>query len=207
MFTQEEFESAYEIISGFNNIRKQINEDPELLKKLYEAYRSIENCDEVDGYFKSDIQSAVLDCYYFLGYPHEYNRNVFKHFDLLTQAFLDNEKELSYAEYENIWNSPNYVREREYYYNIFNICDKYSKTPTLARLYTNLLKTDKYIAETFLILIKQLVFQLKESQYVTSEGEIWFLKLVRNDLDLHPNDKPEYRMKNDEKIKFLNFRK
>ena len=35
MFTQEEFESAYEIVSGFNNIRKQITGDPKLLTELY----------------------------------------------------------------------------------------------------------------------------------------------------------------------------
>lgn len=205
MFTQEEFESAYEIISGFNNIRKQINDDPELLKKLYEAYRSIgvniENCDKVDGYFKSDVQSAVLDCYYFLGYPHEYNRNVFEHFDLLTQALLGRENELSYAEYEKIWNSPDYAQRREYYYNVFNICDKYSKTPTLARLYADLLKTDKFIAETFLILIKKLALQLKESQHVTSGGKIWCRKFIYDELDLNPNGKPEYIIKDDESIK------
>ena len=208
MFTQEEFESAYEIMSGFNNIRKQINDDPKLLTKLYEDFKSngvnVENYDKVVDYLISDVQSAVLDCYYYLGYPHEYNRNVFEHFDLLTEVFYRNENNLDYTEYENIWNNNNlnYARRRDYYNNIFNICNKYSKDPTLSRLYRYLLKTDKYIAETYLILIKKLVFQLKGSEYVTSEGETWWLKLIYDDLELNPNDKPEYRIKNEEKLKF-----
>ena len=170
MFTQEEFESAYEIISGFNNIRKQINDDPKLLTKLFELYKDwgvdVKSYDDVDSTFTYDVRSSVLDCYISLGYPHEYNRNAFEHFDLLSQVFIDKEDNLDYIRYENIWNSPSYGQRREYYEKIYNLCHEYSiKHSTLTRLYRYLLETDEYIAETFLILIKKLTFQLKESQY------------------------------------------
>lgn len=206
MFTQEEFDSAYRIISGFNDIRKQINDNPKLLTKLYEIYKirglKVEKYSDVDDNFTANVRYAVIDCYISLGYPHEYNRIVFEHFDLLTQAFLDSENELNYTEYENIWNSPNYVRRRAYYKDVFNICFEYAvKYSTFAKLYTDLLNTDIYIAETFLILIKKLTLQLKKSQYVTPHGEMWCLKLWRNELNLNSDDKPEYIMKDDERIK------
>jgi len=205
MFTQEEFESAYEIISGFNNIRKQINDDPKLLTKLFELYKDwgvdVKSYDDVDSTFTYDVRSSVLDCYISLGYPHEYNRNAFEHFDLLSQVFIDKENNLDYIRYENIWNSPSYGQRREYYEKIYNLCHEYSiKHSTLARFYRYLLETDEYIAETFLILIKKLTFQLKESQYLTAEGEIWCLKLWRNELNLNSDDKPEYIMKSDERL-------
>lgn len=206
MFTQEEFDSAYRIISGFNDIRKQINDNPKLLTKLYEIYKirglKVEKYSDVDDNFTANVRYAVIDCYISLGYPHEYNRIVFEHFDLLTQAFLDSENELNYTEYENIWNSPNYVRRRAYYKDVFNICFEYAvKYSTFAKLYTDLLNTDIYIAETFLILIKKLTLHLKKSQYVTPHGEMWCLKLWRNELNLNSDDKPEYIMKDDERIK------
>ena len=205
MFTQEEFESAYEIISGFNNIRKQINDDPKLLTKLFELYKDwgvdVKSYDDVDSTFTYDVRSSVLDCYISLGYPHEYNRNAFEHFDLLSQVFIDKENNLDYIRYENIWNSPSYGQRREYYEKIYNLCHEYSiKHSTLTRFYRYLLETDEYIAETFLILIKKLTFQLKESQYLTAEGEIWCLKLWRNELNLNSDDKPEYIMKSDERL-------
>jgi len=190
MFTQEEFESAYEIISGFNNIRKQINDDSELLKKLYELYKKrglkVEKYSDVDDNFTANVRYAVLDCYISLGYPHEYNRNAFEHFNLLSQVFLDSKNEFDYAEYKCIWDSLDYARRRGYYEKVFNICFEYAvKYSTLSKLYIDLLKTDKYIAETFLILIKKLTWKLsKNNQYVTSEGEAWFLKLMYNDLGL-----------------------
>lgn len=207
MFTQEEFESAYEIMSGFNNIRRQIIDDPKLITKLYDIYRNhgfdVKDHDDVDNYFTGNIRSAVLDCYFSLGYPHEYNKNVFVHFDLLSQVILNNENELNYTEYEKIWISPNYAQRRDFYKKTFNLWSEFTlKFHTLHRFYTYLLELDKYIAETYLILIKKLVFQLKGSEYVTSDGETWWLKLIYDDLELNPNDKPEYRIKNEEKLKF-----
>lgn len=208
MFTQEEFENAYEIISGFNNIRNQINDDPKLRTKLYDIYKNdgfeIEDYNDLDKWFTGDIRYTVLNCYISLGYPNEYNRYVFKFFDLLTQCFFDNENDLDYSEYVDIWTSPNYVQRREYYEKVFNICHKYAvKYFTFARIYKYLLKTDGYIAETFLILIKKLAWKLSDNtQYVTSDGNKWFLKLLDNDLELNPNDKPEYRIKSDESTKY-----
>ena len=208
MFTQEEFESAYDIISGFNNIRKQINDDSKLLTKLFDLYKSlgvdIKDYSDINKYLLGDLRRSALDCYFSLGYPHNYNRKAFEHFDLLSEVLYRNGSNLDYTEYENIWTSPNHVSDRDYYEEMFNICKEYSvKYSSLDRLYVYLLKTDEYIAETFLILIKKLTWKLsKNNQYVTSEGDIWFLKLVRNDLGLHPDDKPEYRIRNEEKVIF-----
>ena len=160
MFTQEEFESAYGLILGFDNIRKQINDDPKLLTKLFNIYKGhgfdIGDYNDVDKRLTNDIRFAVSDCYISLGYPPEYNRNVCEYFDLLTEVFYRNGDNLNYKEYENVWTSPYYVKKRDYYENIFNLCHEYAvKHSTLARLYTYLLETDKYIAEAFLILIKK----------------------------------------------------
>ena len=206
MFTQEEFENAYEIITGFNNIRKQINDNPKLLTTLYEIYKNrgleVKEYSYVDKYVKLDIENTVLDCYISLGYPHEYNRNIFEYFDLLTQVYLDKENILNYTEYENIWTNPNYARRRDYYKDIFDLNYKFAiQYPTLDRFYTDLLKTDKYIAETFLILIKKLAFKLRKSPHVTAEGEIWCQKLIYDELELKPNGKPEYIMKDEEGFK------
>lgn len=209
MFTEREFESAYEIMSGFNNIRKQINDDPKLLTKLYEIYKKsglseIKDYSDVDSSFTRDVRCSVMDCYISLGYPHVYNRNAFEHFDLLSEVFLNKEIKLDYTEYENILTSSYHIQRRDYYEKIFNLCHGYSiKYSTLARLYAFLIKTDEYIAETFLILIKKLTWKLsKDNQYVTSEGEAWFLKLIYNDLSLNPDDKLEYRIKDEEKMLF-----
>lgn len=208
MFTQEEFESAYEIISGFNNIRKLINDDPELLTKLYELYKNngfddVKDNSDVDFSFTRDVRCSVMDCYISLGYPHEYNRNAFEHFDLLSEVFYRNGNNIDYIEYENIWTSPYSVQKRDICKKMFNSFHKFALDyPTLARLYTYLLKTDEYIAETFLILIKNLTHQLsKNTQYVTAEGDVWYLKLLYNQLALNPNDKPEYIIKEDESLK------
>jgi SpoVK/Ycf46/Vps4 family AAA+-type ATPase len=84
---------------------------------------------------------------------------------------------------------------------MFNLCHKYAvKYFTLERLYAYLLKTDEYIAETFLILIKRLAHLLEKSQHVTSDGDKWYLKLMYNNLGLNPNDKLEYKIKSDEKL-------
>lgn len=203
MFTQEEFESAYEIMLGFNNIRKQINDDPTLLNKLYDLYNSdgydLKDHSDVDSFLKADIRRSVLDCYISLGYPHEYNKNIFEHFDLLAEVLYRGDETLGYAEYVRICTSPNCSADREYYENVFNkglqIALKYS---SLDVFYAYLLKTDEYIAETFLILIKKLVLKLQDRPYTTDEGEKWFLKLVRNELGLNPGDKPEYVIKRDE---------
>ena len=206
MFTKEEFESAYEIMSGFQNIRKQINDDPKLLTKLCEIYKDdgfdIKDYSDVDKRITNDIRFSVLDCYISLGYPHDYNRNAFEHFDLLSEVIYRNGDNLDYIEYGEIWASPNRAPDREYYEKMFNICHEYSlKHSTLARLYTFLLKTDEYIAETFLVLIKKLVYQLsRNKRYVTSDGDEWRLKLWRNELNLNSNDKPEYTMKSDERL-------
>lgn len=209
MFTQEEFESANEIISGFNNIRKQINDNPELLSKLYEIYKSdgfdVKGYNDIDKRIANDIRYSVLNCYISLGYPHDYNRNAYEHFDLLSEVFYryeKNQNDLSYMEYENIWTQTNHAPDREYYEKIYNLCyDIAVKYDTLARLYSFLLKTDEYIAETFLILIKELVLKLKKSQHVTRDGKIWWQKLVYDELALNPNSKPEYIMKDDEGFK------
>lgn len=205
MFTQEEFESAYEIISGFNNIRKQINDDPKLLSKLYEVYKNsgfnVKDYSSIDERYTNDVRFSVLDCYISLGYPHEYTRNAFNHFNLLSEVFYRNNN-LDYTEYENTWTSSDYALRRGYYEKIFNICHEYSVGhSTLARLYSYLLKTDEYIAETFLILIKKLALQLKNNQFVTPDGEIWCRKLIYDELALNPNGKPEYIIKDDESIK------
>lgn len=125
MFTEKEFDSAYEIVSGFNNICKQINEDPKLLTKLYETYNNkgsdVKNYSDVDNHFKIEVRNAVLGCYISLGYPCEYNRNIFEHFDLLSQVFLDEDKNLDYTEYENIWTLPHYAPTREFYEKLFNV--------------------------------------------------------------------------------------
>ena len=207
MFTQEEFESAYEIVSGFNNIRKQITGDPKLLTELYKLYKNrgndIKDYSEVDDYITGDVRYSVLDCYFFLGYPHEYDRNIFEFFDLLSQVFLDTENELDYSEYEKIWTSPSFVQRRDYYKKVYSICYEYAlKYTTFARLYSFLLKTDIYIAEKFLILIKKTTMRLsKNSQYVSSEGDIWYTRLLFDDLGLKEDDKPEYKIKREEKIK------
>lgn len=64
MFTQEEFDSAYRIISGFNDIRKQINDNPKLLTKLYEIYKirglKVEKYSDVDDNFTANVRYAVL---------------------------------------------------------------------------------------------------------------------------------------------------
>jgi Cdc6-like AAA superfamily ATPase len=205
MFTQEEFESAYEIMSGFNNIRKQIINDPKLLSTLYELYKNsgfnVKGYEDVDSFFIMDVRYSILNCYTSLGYPYEYDRNVFEHFDLLTEVLYRNGKSLNYTEYEDIWTSPNHVADREYYEKMFNLCHKYAvKYFTLERLYAYLLKTDEYIAETFLILIKRLAHLLEKSQHVTSDGDKWYLKLMYNNLGLNPNDKLEYKIKSDEKL-------
>jgi SpoVK/Ycf46/Vps4 family AAA+-type ATPase len=207
MFTQEEFESAYEIISGFNNIRKQINDDPKLLTKLYEIYKNsvfgnVKDYGDVDNSFTRDVRCSVLDCYICLGYPHEYSRNTFEHFDLLTEVFYRNENYLDYKEYESICTSPNSVQRSAVYEKIFNACHKFAvKYSTLSRIYTYLLETDEYIAETYLVLIKKLAFQLsRNKRYVTTDGDEWRLKLWRNELNLNSDDKPEYIMKSDEKL-------
>ena len=207
MFTQEEFDSAYEIVSGFNNVRRQINDAPKLLTKLFELYKSqgldVKNLSDVDNYFTGNVRDAVLECYFSLGYPHEYDRNVFKHFDLLSQVFLDNDNNLDYTEYERIWTIPNYVQRREYYEKIFNIRRKLAEVyPMLSILYKDLLKIDECLAETILILIKKLAFQLDESPLVTSDGKKWWVKLIYNGLGLNPNDKPEYEVKSEEKLKY-----
>ena len=117
MFTQEEFESAYEIMSGFNNIRKQIINDPKLLSTLYELYKNsgfnVKGYEDVDSFFIMDVRYSILNCYTSLGYPYEYDRNVFEHFDLLTEVLYRNGKSLNYTEYEDIWTSPNHVADRE----------------------------------------------------------------------------------------------
>ena len=205
MLTQEEFESAYEIMSGFNNIRKQIINDPKLLSTLYELYKNsgfnVKGYEDVDSFFIMDVRYSILNCYTSLGYPYEYDRNVFEHFDLLTEVLYRNGKSLNYTEYEDIWTSPNHVADREYYEKMFNLCHKYAvKYFTLERLYAYLLKTDEYIAETFLILIKRLAHLLEKSQHVTSDGDKWYLKLMYNNLGLNPNDKLEYKIKSDEKL-------
>lgn len=208
MFTQEEFESAYEIMSGFNNIRKQINDDPKLLTKLYEIFKrqglNVEGYSDVNSYFTLYVRHAVLYCYLSLGYPLEYDENIYEHFNLLSEAFSNNEGNYDYSKYETIRNNPEslYVQRRELFKKIYNLIQepKLHQSP-FNLLYSNLLELDKYIAETYLILIKKLVFQLKGSEYVTSEGETWWLKLIYDDLELNPNDKPEYRIKNEEKIK------
>ena len=206
MFTQEEFESAYGIMSEFNNIRNQINDDTKLQTRLYDLYISqgldVKTYSDVDSYFTGDVRRAVLECYFSLGYPHEYNRSVFEHYDLLSQVFLSIENNWSYIEYENIWESPNFVQRREYYEKVLNIWhDMAAKYSYIARLYTDLLKTDEYIAEKFLILIKKLALQLKDNQYVTSNGKLWCRKLIYDELALKPNGKPEYIIKDDESIK------
>lgn len=205
MFTQEEFESAYEIMSGFNNIRKQIINDPKLLTKLYDVYKNsgfnVKDYSNIDDKYTNDVRFSVMDCYISLGYPHEYARNTFNHFNLLSEIFYRNSN-LDYTEYENILTSSDYAPRRGYYEEIFNICHEYSVDhSTLARLYSFLLETDEYIAETFLILIKKLALQLKESQYVTHNGKVWCRKLLYNELELNPNGKPEYIIKDDESIK------
>ena len=205
MFTQEEFESAYEIMSEFNNIRKQIINDPKLLTKLYDVYKNsgfnVKDYSNIDDKYTNDVRFSVMDCYISLGYPHEYARNTFNHFNLLSEIFYRNSN-LDYTEYENILTSSDYAPRRGYYEEIFNICHEYSVDhSTLARLYSFLLETDEYIAETFLILIKKLALQLKESQYVTHNGKVWCRKLLYNELELNPNGKPEYIIKDDESIK------
>ena len=106
MFTQEEFESAYEIISGFNNIRKQINDDQKLLTKVYDLLKSegynVKDYEDAYTRVTNDVRFAVSDCYISLGYPHEYDRNVFEHFDLLTEVFYKNPDKPDYTEYENV---------------------------------------------------------------------------------------------------------
>ena len=71
MFTQEEFESAYEIMSGFNNIRKQIINDPKLLSTLYELYKNsgfnVKGYEDVDSFFIMDVRYSILNCYTSLG--------------------------------------------------------------------------------------------------------------------------------------------
>lgn len=188
-----------------NNVRKQINDDPKLLTKLFDLYKSqglnVKDFNDVDGYFTGDVREAVLRCYFSLGYPHEYDRNVFEHFDLLSQVFLGKENYLDYMKYEAIWTSPNYVRTREYYKKSFNnfreIAEDY---PVISMLYRRMLKLDEYIAETVLILIKNLVSQLYKSHNVTSEGNKWFLKLMYNDLELNPDEKFEYKKKGEEEF-------
>ena len=208
MFTQEEFESAYEIISGFDNIRKQINDDPKLLNKLSDVYKSdgydIKESSDVNKLIKGDIRYSILYCYISLGYPHEYDMNIFEHFVLLSEVLYREGRYLDYEEYVKLWTSPNCSSDREYYEKVFNghykIVIKYS---TLDLFYRYLLKTDEYIAETFIILIKKLAWKLSDnSQYVTSDGNKWYLKLMFNDLGLNPDDKPEYRIKREEKIKY-----
>ena len=208
MFTQEEFESAYEIMSGFNNIRKQINDDSTLLNKLYDLYKSdgydIKDHSDINKFFKADVRRSILDCYISLGYPHEYNKNVFEHFNLLAEVLYREDENLDYAEYVSICTSPNCSSDREYYEKVFNSgCEIAKKYSTLDVFYAYLLKTDEYIAETYLILIKRLAWKLSDNtQYVTSDGKKWFIKLWKNDLRLHPDDKPEYRIKNEEILKF-----
>lgn len=208
MFTQEEFESAYEIISGFDNIRKQINDDPKLLNKLSDVYISdgydIKESSDVNKLIKGDIRYSVLYCYLSLGYPHEYDMNIFEHFILLSEVLYREGRYLDYEEYVKLWTSPNCSSDREYYEKVFNggykIVIKYS---TLDLFYRYLLKTDEFIAETFIILIKKLAWKLSDnSQYVTSDGNKWYLKLMYNDLGLNPNDKSEYSIKREEKIKY-----
>ena len=205
MFTQEEFESAYEIISGFNNIRKQINDDPKLLTKLYEVYKkqgfAVEDYSSVDKYVSMRVRKDVLSCYFLLGFPHEYDKNIFEHLDLLTKVLYFDEQEIDYSEYVKKRTNPIFAYEREFYEKMFpgvrnlalNYINKFD-------FYTDLLELDKYLAETFLILIKKLVHQLEKSQYVTSDGENWYVKLMYNDLGLNPDDKPEYKIKSDEKL-------
>ena len=205
MFTQEEFDSAYEIVSGFNNVRRQINDDPKLLTKLFDLYKSngldVEDYSDVNEYFNTHARGAVLGCYFSLGYPHEYNSNVFNHFDLLSQVFLYDENNLDYTEYENIWYSSSYAQRREYYEKIFNIYRKYAEDNLILHiLYNDLLKIDECIAENVLILIKKLVLQLNGSQYATPDGKRWGKKLVYDELELKPNWKPEYTIKDDESI-------
>lgn len=207
MFTQEEFESAYGILSGFNNIRKQINDDPKLLTKLYEKYIQqgfkIERYSDVDKFFTLRVRHAVLYCYLSLGYPLEYDKNIYEYFDLLSQVILVKDKNLDYSEYEIIWGNPLFVQRREYFKDIYNLVQtpenhKYS----FFQLYSDLLEIDEYIAEKYLILIKKLVLQLKKSKYVTSDGEIWWQKLIYDDLGLKQDYKPEYRIKSEENFKF-----
>ena len=203
MFTQEEFESAYEIMSAFNNIRRKINDDHMLLNKLYDLYKSdgynIKDHSDVDKYIKSCIRHSVLDCYISLGYPHEYDMNIFEHFILLAEVLYREDDILDYAEYVSIWTNPNRNSDREYYKKVFNngfeVAVKYS---TLDELYAYFLKTDEYIAETFLIIIKKIALQLNKKEYVTPKGKTWLKKLLYNELALNPSDKPEYVIKDNE---------
>ena len=202
MFTQEEFDSAYEIVSGFNNIRKQINDDPKLLSSFYDLYKSrgfkLESYDDVDKHFGAYVRYAVLECYFSLGFPHEYDKNVFEHFDMLTQVLMLNDNDLNYSKYVCIRTELSYARTRELYEKIFDINHDCPIKQPIGKFYRDLLGIDEYMAETFLILIKKLAFQLKKSPYTTAEGKQWLLELVRNELGLNPGDKPEYVIKRDE---------
>lgn len=202
MFTQEEFDSAYEIVSGFNNIRKQINDDPKLLSSFYDLYKSrgfkLESYDDVDKHFGAYVRYAVLECYFSLGFPHEYDKNVFEHFDMLTQVLMLNDNDLNYSKYVCIRTELSYARTRELYEKIFDINHDCPIKQPIGKFYRDFLGIDEYMAETFLILIKKLAFQLKKSPYTTAEGKKWLLELVRNELGLNPGDKPEYVIKRDE---------
>lgn len=201
MFTEKEFDSAREIILGFNDIRKQIIDDPKLTSKLYELYKDsgvdVKEYNDVDNYLRVDIRCAILYCYFSLGYPNEYHRNIFDHFDLLTLVYLDNGKKINYVEYENDCTKPLSTQSRDLYDKVFSFTLKFF---SLKRFYIILLKTDEYIAGTFLILLKKLALQLKDTQYLTPDGKKWCKKLVYDELELNPNNKPEYIMKSDEEF-------
>ena len=42
----------------------------------------------------------------------------------------------------------------------------------------------------------------KNSQYVSSEGDRWYTRLLFDDLGFKEDGKPEFKIKSDEKIKF-----
>lgn len=207
MFTQEEFESAYEIVSGFNNIRKQINDDPKLLTKLFDIYINhgfeVENYSSVEKYISMRVRKDVMSCYFFLGYPHEYDKNIFEHLNLLTRILYLDDQKINYDEYVNILTSSNFVRERVFYEKMFpGVRDLALSFINGFVFYTDLLELDKYLAEKYLVLLKNLAWKLsKNNHYVTSDGNKWFIDLLDNNLGLNPDDKPEYRVKDGEKLR------
>ena len=209
MFTEKEFEEAYHPIWILSDVKSELIADATELYALFKAFQEkglemdASNMEEdVASKVSMLIQSDIITSYTMLGYPEEFNRVDFKHFELLCYAILASKsKVLLYSEYVNYCTSASYERLRGMNVGLFGTFKRIADVePARLSFYSVLKDIESSQCDRYIRAIRKITQQLSESRRdLSREARLWLKRMLYTPESLARVHHNEYFIKADER--------
>lgn len=161
---QEEYEKLFlltkKVVRFKNTIANETKPNWNLYNYLQSLGHDFENISSFEKVIQVLILSDILNCYFYNGYQHKYNSNLFMLFDMAEYSFYMGDIPWSYAEYRNLFCNQ---AVREFLSKGFDLSMNNTKAIRFPVLYIYLSEVNDHKAEVYITLLQDVAIEISKN--------------------------------------------